>query len=533
MYYEYFGLNNNPFRNTPDTRVFFEGGKRGSILEALEYAISQGEGILKVVGEVGSGKTTLCRMLETRLSKTVETVFLANPSLTPENIFHAIAVDLRIPHSASSDKLSVMQLLHEFLLKKHGEGRQVVVLVEEAQGMPLATLEEIRLLSNLETRQSKLLQLVLFGQPELDENLSVPSIRQLRERISYQFYLSPFDLDEVKEYLVFRLRGAGYRGPVPFSSGAIKKIRKLSNGLSRRINLLADKSMLAAFIDKKDSVTAKHVAKAADESSFIPVRNWHQIVLKLAIIMVIAVPVAGFVGYQMAKKDGLLSSISSIVNGGEESQYVSSSQPENRQKVVQPTAALVVPKPKTVVVNTVPDVKYDKLPTKDVKLIDVIKPLKSILIDVKPEQDAEKNKITAEAVAKTAEAVATEEIDSKISYENPLYSIDQLAFLNERLQSTQNWLQKSDKKLYTIQIMLASDRKTYWLNRVIADHGHNNYTFYIKRIKYQDRTHFIIYLNEYDSYKAALNEINNLPRYFQKSGPFVAEIATIRPMIGQ
>ncbi|MBF0195476.1 MAG: AAA family ATPase, partial [Magnetococcales bacterium] len=306
MYYEHFGLNHNPFRNTPDTRIFFTGGKRGAILEALEYAISQGEGILKVVGEVGSGKTTICRMLETRLAENVETVFLANPSLTPENIFHAIAVDLRIPHSASADKLMVMQLLHEYLLKKHGENKQVVVLVEEAQGMPLATLEEIRLLSNLETRQSKLLQLVLFGQPELDVNLSEPSIRQLRERISYQFYLSPFAQDEVQEYLMFRLRGAGYRGPNPFSAGAMRKIRKLSNGLSRRINLLADKSLLSAFIDKKDSVSPKHVDKAAAESSFIPVRNWYKMVMKLAVLLVVAVPIAGYIGYQLASNEDIM-----------------------------------------------------------------------------------------------------------------------------------------------------------------------------------------------------------------------------------
>jgi MSHA biogenesis protein MshM len=526
MYYEYFGLQNNPFRNTPDTRVFFEGGKRGSILEALEYAISQGEGILKVVGEVGSGKTTLCRMLETKLSKTVETVFLANPSLTPENIFHAIAVDLRIPHSASSDKLMVMQLLHEFLLKKHGEGKQVVVLVEEAQGMPLATLEEIRLLSNLETRQSKLLQLVLFGQPELDENLSVPSIRQLRERISYQFYLPPFDLNEVKEYLVFRLRGAGYRGPAPFTPGAIKKIRKLSSGLSRRINLLADKSMLAAFIDKQDSVTAKHVARAAEESSFIPVRNWHKMVLKLAILLVVAVPVAGLIGYQMANKDSLLPSISFVVNKVEESQDISPLQAENRQQIVQPTVAPAVPKSKAVAVSTIDTVKEDKILTKAVKMVDVIKPIKFIQIEVEPEVKVKTKTITAKSVAAAL-------IDSKISYENDYYNIEQLVFLNERLQSTQRWIKKSDKKLYTIQIMLASDRKTYWLNRIIADHGHDNLTFYIKRVQYKERTHFIIYLNEYDSYRAVLKDIKNLPEYYQKSGPFVAKTAAISPMLAQ
>src|SRR5882672_7195016 len=163
MYYAFFGLANAPFKITPDTDVFFEGGNRGAILEALIYAISNGEGIIKVTGEVGSGKTMLCRVLQTRLPKNVETVYLANPSVSPEEILHAIAFELQLPTAKDAGRLQVMYALNTYLLERHSKQRQVVVFVEESQGMPIPTLEEVRLLSNLETQQHKLLQIVLFA----------------------------------------------------------------------------------------------------------------------------------------------------------------------------------------------------------------------------------------------------------------------------------------------------------------------------------------------------------------------------------
>ena len=178
MYLEHYGLDRQPFKITPDTSMFYEGSKRGAALEALIYAISSGEGIIKVVGEVGSGKTMLCRMLEVKLSDIVDVVYIANPSLSPDNILHVIAHELHLDVRNDESKLDVMQKLQVYLLRKHADNRQVVVFVEEAQSMPVETLEEIRLLSNLETDQHKLLQMVLFGQPELDDKLAQPQIRQ-------------------------------------------------------------------------------------------------------------------------------------------------------------------------------------------------------------------------------------------------------------------------------------------------------------------------------------------------------------------
>jgi len=268
MYYEYFGLDRAPFKITPDTQLFYNGAMRGAILDALKYAIRSGEGIIKVVGEVGSGKTMLCRMLEVRIPENIDIVYLANPSLSPDDILHAIAFEMGLPVSEQDNRLKVMQILQQTLLDKHREGRQIVLFVEEAQGMPLDTLEEIRLLSNLETSQEKLLQIVLFGQPELDRNLATPSIRQLRERITHSFNLGPFQNEEVRDYLMFRLRSAGYTGPDVFTHGAVKLIAKASKGLVRRINILADKSLLAAYSQELHQIRRCHVLAAIRESEF-------------------------------------------------------------------------------------------------------------------------------------------------------------------------------------------------------------------------------------------------------------------------
>jgi MSHA biogenesis protein MshM len=268
MYYAHFGLKEPPFKITPNTEYFYNGSNRGAVLDALMYAITSGEGIVKVVGEVGSGKTMLCRMLQSMLPEHVECVYLANPSVAPEDILHAIAFELNVKLPKNADKLKVMQVLQSYLLARHEAGKQVVIFVEEAQGMPLATLEEIRLLSNLETKHHKLLQMVLFGQPELDVNLNQTQIRQLRERITHSFNLTPLRPKEVGEYLIFRLRAAGYFGPHLFNDKAIVRIANAAEGLIRRVNILADKALLAAFADNVYLVTPKHIKAAIADSEF-------------------------------------------------------------------------------------------------------------------------------------------------------------------------------------------------------------------------------------------------------------------------
>jgi MSHA biogenesis protein MshM len=266
LYLEHFGLSEPPFRITPHTDFFFEGAERGTTLEALTYAVLHDEGIVKVSGEVGSGKTMLCRMLMERLPAEVETIYLATPSLASEEILHAIAddLDLELPER----RTAALRGLQEQLIRLYGEGRRVVILIDEAHAMPEDTLEQVRLLSNLESSRHKLLHIVLFGQPELDETLAKPSLRQLRDRITQAFRMRPLVSGEVATYLSFRMRAAGYRGPEIFSPGAVARIAHASAGLTRRINILADKALLAAYTENTHAITERHARAAIADSEF-------------------------------------------------------------------------------------------------------------------------------------------------------------------------------------------------------------------------------------------------------------------------
>ncbi|MBI3221949.1 MAG: AAA family ATPase, partial [Nitrosomonadales bacterium] len=229
------------------------------------YSLSEAEGIIKVSGEVGSGKTMLCRMLIERLPKHIETVYLANPSLSREELLYAIADALEL--NFDSERVGIiMQSIQNKLLEKARQGKRIVVLVDEAHAMPLDTLEELRLLYNLQVGNFKLLQIILFGQPELNAKLDQPNMRQLKDRIVHHFHMQPLSRNILENYLMFRMRAAGYRGPNIFSPDAVKLIAKASNGLMRRANVLADKSLLAAFVADTHNIEVSHVKAAMRDS---------------------------------------------------------------------------------------------------------------------------------------------------------------------------------------------------------------------------------------------------------------------------
>lgn len=270
MYLDYFGLEKPPFNITPDTQLFFEGSNRGDSLLGLCYTVSHAEGITKVVGEVGTGKTMLCRMLPLKADDSVDWVYLPHPNLSPIEVLVAIARELQVPIPASPDKSLLTTLLHQALIERHGLSRRVVVMIDEAQSMSVESLEEIRLLSNLETDEHKLLHIVMFGQPELDEKLQQPEIRQLKERIVHHIQLAPFDRDAIQQYLNFRVRASGYKGPDLFSSAVTKEILKYSQGLVRRVNILADKVLLAAYVNNRHEIQLVDVKNAAYEGQILP-----------------------------------------------------------------------------------------------------------------------------------------------------------------------------------------------------------------------------------------------------------------------
>ncbi|SIN82962.1 Type II secretory pathway, component ExeA (predicted ATPase) [Sulfurivirga caldicuralii] len=259
MYKAFYNLNYDPFRNTPDSAVFFEGGDRKAIADALIYVIDRSEGITKVVGDVGSGKTTLLRTVAQRLLELgYQVAYVPSPLLQPEDMLRFILRELRLSTTVSS-KFEMYDLLYHYFTEQPS-AKGLVILIDEAHLIPRDTLEEIRLLTNLESNSQKFVQIVLFGQQELDALLDRHENRQLKSRIAHQFYLGHLNQEEVYQYLNYRMRIAGYRGERPFfDHRTARKIFRLTRGNPREINNLADKTALNAFMRKGQTATAKDV----------------------------------------------------------------------------------------------------------------------------------------------------------------------------------------------------------------------------------------------------------------------------------
>lgn len=258
LYLGHFGLRQPPFDITPDPRFFFVGGQRGALLEGIAHAVFDTPGIILVIGEVGSGKTMLCRMLAQRLRDQCTLIYLANPSFGPQEILRGIAADLGLTPAAGEPLPLVLQ---RALLELHARGRQAVLLIDEAQAMPPESIEEVKLLSNLETGDRKLLQIILFGQPELDDLLSQPRLRQVRDRIVHRFAIPPLPPEDASRYLDHRLACAGSAGAELFDADARRLLVARAQGSVRRLNILADQSLLAAYAAGADRVQREHVDK--------------------------------------------------------------------------------------------------------------------------------------------------------------------------------------------------------------------------------------------------------------------------------
>ncbi|MBI3057154.1 MAG: AAA family ATPase [Betaproteobacteria bacterium] len=508
MYYTHFGLTRPPFRITPDTEFFYTGGNRGPILDALMYAIGQGEGIIKVTGEVGSGKTMLCNMLQAQLPPNVENVYLANPSVSPDEILRAIALELQLAPPRDAGNLEVMQTLHHHLLERHAQDRQVVMFVEESQSMPIATLEEIRLLSNLETAHAKLLQIVLFGQPEFEDNLSQPHIRQLRERITHSFRLSPLKPGEIREYLNFRLRAAGYRGPDLFSPRVINAIARASQGLTRRVNLIADKALLVAFSENTHTVTLKHVKAAVRDSEFSsyePPRPRLRFGLALLLVTVgISLGVALFALFQTFQGD----------HAPVRAPVASTDTPP---KEAAESAPAEVPAP-AVVIAAAP------APAKE--------PAQAVATAAAP-APAEELAPAAGAMtppADTAAAPVNATPKQKTGSE-PRAATRGAGTLDSRLAATQDWLAQQDKNTHSIQLLGAENQHQLMQHlNVIRKYVDINEVFVYRTLAKQKPSLTVLY-GSFSDRRAALDALAKLPAPLKVYKPILRTVQGIRAEI--
>ena len=264
MYLEFYQLKEAPFNVTPDPRFLFFTDHHRDAFDLIRFGIEHRKGFIVLTGEVGSGKTTLCRAVLSSLPQQVHAALVLNPMLTATQLLRAVLRDLGL-EANSRDRLHLVGQLNEYLLQRAAEGLNVAVFIDEAQNLAPEVLEEVRLLSNLETDQHKLLQIVLIGQPELKERLALPELRQLRQRILVRCDLKPLTAEEVGQYLAFRLQVAGAVEPWLFEEPAARLIHKQANGIPRVINALGDRSLLAGYVARAPRITRKEVERALQD----------------------------------------------------------------------------------------------------------------------------------------------------------------------------------------------------------------------------------------------------------------------------
>lgn len=315
MYLRHFGLREAPFSLTPDTSFFFACSNYQEGLNTLLVAARNGEGFIKITGEVGNGKTLLCRKFITTLNQGKQattligtqdeqatsqpglhfvTAYLPNPYLEPRSLLLALADEFRIEIPATADQHQLLKEITRALLNFAREGKRVLVCLDEAQAMPLESMEVLRLLTNLETEKHKLLQVVLFGQPELNEHLRHHSVRQLRQRISFQYELKGLQQDELERYLRHRLAVAGYVGDTLFNKAAVAKLHRITGGTPRLINIVAHKALMLAFAEGRQQVTRKHIALAGADTPEVR-RDWQPWLIAAGVVL-LAISFAVWIG---------------------------------------------------------------------------------------------------------------------------------------------------------------------------------------------------------------------------------------------
>lgn len=274
MYTAHFGLRELPFGITPDTSFFFACATYQEALNTLVIAARNGEGFIKITGEVGTGKTLLCRKFMATLDDSFVTAYIPNPQLDPRALVMAVADELEIKLDKDVDQHQLFKAINLRLLHLARDHKRVLLCIDEAQAMPIESLEALRLLTNLETEKRKLLQIVMFGQPELDSKLQDNAIRQLNQRIAFHYRLKPLTRDDMAFYLSHRLNIAGFAGGRLFRPAAMRALHQASGGFPRLVNILAHKTLMLAYGEGSQDISARHVHAAARDTGASKTRRW-------------------------------------------------------------------------------------------------------------------------------------------------------------------------------------------------------------------------------------------------------------------
>lgn len=557
LYLKHFGMREAPFKITPTTEFFYGGGRRGEILHAMQYAIEVGEGIMMITGEVGSGKTMLLRTLSEKLSSNVELVYIANPTFSGRAILYNICEELELDIDAG--RPGALRLLQNYLIDRHAQGRKVVALIDEAQAMPDESLEEIRLLSNLETSRSKLLQIAMFGQPELTEKLENQNMRQLRERITVQLNLEPFGRDDIREYISTRLHAAGYNGGELFAKDGCHLLAVVSQGLSRRINVLADKALLSAFERGADRVTYDDVRRAVKDAKFGRMRYKSERARRTSRQLTIGVSIAACAVLAVAVVSRTGSPPTELAPSVEVQAAAGQTSPQNDdQTAADATTAVVTTEPEEV--QTDEALTNENLSTSDLQtdsdtsfehelqsesqsesrtrtpgeeLLAVI--AEAQRGEINSEQLGEDIALLAEPHHETASQPGRGDASWQSSTIRDAGLVDNekwgwmpdASYLRLRLNATETWMQDAPDTAYTARLLTVGQERSELLERFLRHFA----DFYPLRnlmvypLRLGDRDRFVVTFGVYPTRDDARVFIDNMPRYFIGGKPFAQQVS--------
>ncbi|MCH9704554.1 MAG: AAA family ATPase [Proteobacteria bacterium] len=575
LYLDHFGLREAPFKITPTTEFFYGGGQRGEILHALLYAIEVGEGIMSVTGEVGSGKTMLLRTLIEKLPDHIDIIYIANPSLSGSELLYNICEELGL--QASKNRPDTVRMLQSHLIAQHGKDRRVIAFIDEAQAMPDESLEEIRLLSNLETSRDKLLQIVLFGQPEFEEKLKKQNMRQLRERITVALKLKPFGRDDVREYIATRLRAAGYNGAQMFANDACRMIALISQGLSRRINVLADKAMLSAYERSSLIVNYADARRAMRDINFGKMRyrseqSRHmskQLTIGIAaaatLLLVIAASVRLYSGgndipptaendipvqieeeiianTEYKPTDNATALIDSeIIEVEGQEIYISNGEAVYRVNIDEEaqTAAAAVQVIQSVVLQTVTvqAPATARQPTNDRQaLLSAISDINRGVVSFNGEQLAAQLGENAEAHGETPQVQGGGNSWQEVAAAPPSFADNKRwswmpasSYLRNRLNATETWLQTiKNSNSYTARLLTVSQERAVFLEKFLRYFSDfypiRNVMIYPLQLEGGDK--FVVTFGVYNTRNDAEVFLSNIPYYFTGGRPFPQQLST-------
>jgi len=489
MYKSFFGLKELPFRNNLDSAFFYEKASRLEILQALIYVVKRGDAIIKVTGEVGSGKTTLLRLVAQKLTDGFKLVYINSPNLSPKDLLQSVATELDISFSEDINKYQLLELIRQELLNRYSQSQKVVVLVDEAQSMSVDTLEELRLLTNFETEKDKLIQLVLFGQPELDLAINSPVLRQLKSRVTYNIHIPPLTVSDVYDYLNHRMRVASYKGLDFFNYKSAKRIHRLSQGLPRSINSIADQLLMSSFGLGDARLKSKHFKNLNALDLYSPnLRNAYKtsiIVLTASLILL----VAGYFIYDLQYSVPENSTTHQVLTSPPSIEVQESPEPEEK---------------------VIPEIRTDELPPSDI--------IKSV--DVNPSSLSE-DISEPNSELKPDEGIHADELDR---YSGTISSLVKLHIESER------WLNGFKDTDYIIQLSTSS-----------VDNFTEHVSSYKQHKNIMTNLHFMLVLNQEgravriktlymgsSSYSFLRKELSKLPPSIQKAQPFISNASTLK-----